>query len=472
MSTSTLTAVAVIPVVAWLLCYLVVVVATRPRRVTAEPATPDLGPEPPAVVNLLVNRWRMTARAAEATLLDLAARGVVELRQTGDDPTHTTVHLRESTPAGLKPFEKDVWDRVRKLSVNGVVPVTALAFRNWADSWHWRSSLRRDVVAEARRLGLSRRRLPRTVVSALLGAAGVAAIGPAVVGFTHDDVRGALGFGSWAWVAMALLVRWWMGERETPDGLVTAGRWLGVREWLRAHDEFANLPPAAVKVWGRYLSYGAALGTTPLTSRVVNLGMGSRYRVWSTYGGRWRRVRVRYPRLRPHSGVRTHGLLVMAAVALLAGTPMLLSGVRSVLTGTDRWLLLGTGAVATTYGGYVVVRAWRDRHRTHTLTGEVLWVRPWRYIWWSKKRGLEPWLDFVAVDDGGADKTTAWALPRDKGAAIPGDVVEITVRPWSRRVLGLRLVMPGPRRATPKRQRAPRAGGRSPEPDPGQPAGR
>ena len=45
------------------------------------------------MVHLLVNRWTLTEDAAEATMLDLAARRFVELRQPGNDPLHTTVHL-------------------------------------------------------------------------------------------------------------------------------------------------------------------------------------------------------------------------------------------------------------------------------------------------------------------------------------------------------------------------------------------
>ena len=48
----------------------------------------------------------------------------------------------------------------------------------------------------------------------------------------------------------------------------------------------------------------------------------------------------------------------------------------------------------------------------------------------------EPWLYYVAVDDGRDDRTTAWALPvalrRD---VVTGSTVSLTVRPWSRRVL-------------------------------------
>lgn len=45
------------------------------------------------MVHLLANRWRLTVEAAEATLLDLAARRILEFRQAGSDPRDTTIHL-------------------------------------------------------------------------------------------------------------------------------------------------------------------------------------------------------------------------------------------------------------------------------------------------------------------------------------------------------------------------------------------
>src|SRR4051794_25293119 len=80
--------------------------ATRPRTPRAEPATQDLGPEPPAVVSLLVAGWDLSEDAAESTLLDLAARGILEFRQPGNDPRQTTVHLRGTAPPDLNPYER------------------------------------------------------------------------------------------------------------------------------------------------------------------------------------------------------------------------------------------------------------------------------------------------------------------------------------------------------------------------------
>ena len=61
--------------------------ATFPDLPAPGPETSELGadPEPPAVANLLVNRCKVTSAAAAATLVDLSARGHLELFQAGPD---------------------------------------------------------------------------------------------------------------------------------------------------------------------------------------------------------------------------------------------------------------------------------------------------------------------------------------------------------------------------------------------------
>ena len=73
-----------VPPVGWYLVVLAMHLVTRPRELRPGPPTPDLGGEPPAVVNLLVTRCELTAEAADATLLDLAARRILEVFQPGD----------------------------------------------------------------------------------------------------------------------------------------------------------------------------------------------------------------------------------------------------------------------------------------------------------------------------------------------------------------------------------------------------
>ncbi|MFC7272670.1 DUF2207 family protein [Paractinoplanes rhizophilus] len=420
----------------WVLVYAFCRLLTRPASPAAAPATMELGAESPALVSLLVNRWSLTEDAAESTLLDLAARRFFELRQPGDDPMRTTVHLSARPPASsdLAAYESQVLERIRGLSVDGVVPITALTFRNAAESARWNKRLRQAVLAEARAAGLSRRRISKTM-STLLSvlAAGVGV----VVGFAalrygfgkpEDDQPPAFAFGFFTFAVLSTLGARSLGERDTPAGRAAASRWLGVRDWLRGHDQFASLPPAAVAVWDRYLAYGAAVGVTRLASAVLDLEMGDKRLVWSSFGGTWHRVRVRYPRFWPRYGRPLPHLLLRAAAYLLAGGLILrLFGALDYFA-APAVLLLALGA-------YVLIRSLLDLAFTREITGEVLWRESWK----SKKQSDDSyvtWLFHLAVDDGSGDRTTAWGLPAAVGSGVrDGDTVTITVRPWSRRIV-------------------------------------
>jgi hypothetical protein len=455
--------------------YGVAMLLTRPARPRSAAPTPDLGEEPPAVVNLLANRWRLTEDAVEATLLDLAARRLIELRQPANDPMHTTVHLPDEAPepgaADLNPYERIVLERVRVLAVGGVVPVTALTFRNanQARGWNWR--LHRDVIADAQARGLSRRRLGRSAVSALVAVAAVSAAGLGWVAWQlaarrpdNDEIEAGLWVSVVAFAILAGVAGAPRGERDTPAGRQLAAQWLGVREWLRRHEEFANLPPAAVTVWDRYLPYGAALGVTHTASAVLDLGMGDRRLVWSSYGDGWRRVRVRYPKFWSRYGRTVPSLLVPALFTVVVGgllvryhrapvelNPTDLPGVTADRLDLAARLALILGALLLARGGYRAVRALADLATTRTITGEVLWLEVWRKRSQGNNRPSVPWLHYLAVDDGTADRTTAWGLPHtfDGPRCGPSDTVTIRVRRWSRRVIALDVTERGRASTTP-----------------------
>ena len=68
--------------------------ASFPDLPAPGPETSELGAEPPAIANLLVNRCNVTSSAAAATLIDLAARRHLELFEVG--PDHFVVRLRSA----------------------------------------------------------------------------------------------------------------------------------------------------------------------------------------------------------------------------------------------------------------------------------------------------------------------------------------------------------------------------------------
>jgi Predicted membrane protein (DUF2207) len=138
-------------VVLWVLGLLVAAVGTRARGVDPGPATMDLGEEPPAVVDLLTNDWRVTPDAIPATLLDLAARDYVDLEQYG--PGRTMCRLRRSAGEGLETYERMLLDHVAGLAVDGVVPAEALTTGPQDQSSRWGREFRRAVVDDARARG-------------------------------------------------------------------------------------------------------------------------------------------------------------------------------------------------------------------------------------------------------------------------------------------------------------------------------
>src|SRR5205823_3532007 len=178
-----------------------------------------------------------------------------------------------------------------------------------AQSFH--KSFRKAVAADARERGLSRSRWSKAM-TALVGAVAVApallAAGALVAlpdaykssSSSSDNPVGAfIGIALFSWIGLMALFRSLRAERDTPEGLRIAGRWLGLRENLEADGTFPSLPPTAVAIWDRYLAYAVAMGVAVTTERSIPLGAESDTEAWSSVGGRWRVVRVRYPQRVP-----------------------------------------------------------------------------------------------------------------------------------------------------------------------------
>ena len=111
---------AVLTAVGWLAGAAALYRAGRPDNPPVGPHTLDLGPEPPAVANYLVNGLRVSAEAVPATVLDLAARGVLEIEERG--PGAYYVRIREVGDEVLTPYELRVLLHLEGLARDGVVP--------------------------------------------------------------------------------------------------------------------------------------------------------------------------------------------------------------------------------------------------------------------------------------------------------------------------------------------------------------
>ena len=461
----------------WFAVYGVALFLTRPADVQPAPSTQDFGgEEPPAVVSLLTNRWETTEDAAESTLLDLAARRHLEFRQPANDPMQTTIHIRDAAVTGLNPYESMIFERVKGLAVNGMVPLTALTFRDENQASRFASRLHAAIVDDARARGLSRRRFSTPLVSALAAAGLIPALAISAA-IALDMVRRHKFAEDWTGAGIAALFVWAIfsgiagkkrGERDTALGQQVASRWLGLQSYLRGDESFANLPPSAVAVWDRYLSYGDAVGATRVCSAVIDLGMGNRKRVWSHFGGAWHRVKVRYPRFWRRYGQKAVPLFVKAILAL-AFSILVYKGSNRLPTFSNTvsgYVGLAVGLLFLSplfYGIYTLVFAIIDVATPVKITGEVLWTEVWKSSGGGENSPPRPWLYHFAVDSGGVhaggmgrgggssahdDRTVAWGCPSQiVHRASVGDVVTLTARRWTRRILTLEIVERGRERA-------------------------
>lgn len=433
----------------WYAAVLAYALVSRPRTLPPGPATAEFGPEPPAVVNLLITRCRLTPEAAEATLLDLAARRIVELHQPGSDPADLLVRLRGPVPDDLAPYERRVLDRVRDIAGDRLTPLREIHQRYADGGPRWLQHLRSDVIADARARGLVRQRLANpaifmltVVFSLVVGCWGVVPLAPNGT----DAASGAATFGLivgagvatvfTAMVLLMILVLHVRAPAHTAAGRAVGSRWLGFGRWLAGYESLADLPPAAVALWDRYLAYGVALGINPVAERALDLRVGRTVTVLSRATGQPRPVRVRYPRdplAYTQSGVRlvfSLGVLAAWAAFWVYGAPRL-GGWPDAL----RWLAYAAGVAFPGRALYKVVRASADKLAPRTVTGQVLGIHPYQV----GRDGTAMFTQLV-VDDGRSDALRPWLVRADRTTQVrAGDVVRLRAQPWSGYVLALNM---------------------------------
>jgi hypothetical protein len=347
-----------------------------------------------------------------------------------------------------------VLDHVRSMAAHadGVIPAEALTTGPEQSAKGWWRRFQHAVRDDARDRGLSRARwsgwmrLTFTVVGLVVGVSVALALsttlpdddgdGPAgssgstsSSGDDSDDdpITGSLAGGVVAFGGLMALVGAASRERDTPAGREVAARWLGLGQMLSSNVIFAEHGPAAVAVWDRHLAYGAGMGAAQGAVRALPLGAESATEAWSPVGGRWRRVRVRYPdRIPPGYGrhplkVALAGLVELAlAGSVLRWLPDMPGAVEDAardLRSEDLDLAL-VGRIAdivaivlASLGGLVVARAGAmfvlgtgDLVRgRRTVEGRVLRTR--------LQGGDDDQTRRIAVDDGTADRIRAWRLP-------------------------------------------------------------
>ncbi len=332
----------------WVAAAALLYAARHPAEPPVGPRTLELGQEPPAVANLLVHDFRGTPEAVPATVIDLAARRVLDLEQRG--PGVFYVRLRSKPPeARLTPYEKRVLEHLRRSASDGVVPAAALTTGRDDESGRWHRDFEAEVVADAKSRGLARDASEGWMLSALT----VASVVPAVPAL----VASAWGIAVTVVVAELAIVGWIRARfplRETPEGLEAAARWLGVRAELAENEVFVTYTPLTVPLWDRLLAYGAALGVATGASGPLPMGKESDTRAWSSYGGRWRPVRISYPRLWPPAwGAEPFVAMVGGLGATVAG------GLALNWSGAELLAAVGDTGPASGRGSCSQARAWR-----------------------------------------------------------------------------------------------------------------
>jgi predicted membrane protein DUF2207 len=395
----------------------VIAIVNRPQSPPDLPAMSDLGPETPAVANLLANGGRVTPDAVPATLFDLAARKTVKIEE--DEPGSYICRIGLETSGALTSYETRVLDLLRRRAKGGVVPAQALTAGPTDEAKGWMKAFQRSVVSEARAAGKCGPRWPRRAI-AVLGGLGLGALTFAAAGGNEDSVTGpqAVAIGC-AILVLVILVKVFSADAQmvTPAGLDSQARWLSLRKFLREDEIFSTLPPTAVAVRERYLAYGAALGVAAAAVRAIPMGAESDRWAWTQYGGGWRQVRVSYPRVWPPAwgysprAVGWTGIQVGAfgAVVLWVSSLML----PSIELGPQadqvaRWVSVGIllatviGLVAASLGIVVLCTAIVAALRTTQVTGEAIRVR--------RFGGDEEARCYLAVYTGTGDRVRAWMV--------------------------------------------------------------
>lgn len=406
------------------------------------------------MAGLLGHDFAVTRDAIPATLLDLAARGALDVGNN-DDETFVTVL------GGLDdvlPHEQRVLAHVRSLARSGRVPAAALTTGPGDSSRRWWTRFRKEVVTEAQRRGLCRPVWDPGLVSALCGA--LVAVGLVLWASVRFDLESVevtplyvatlAGMGVAVAAAAAMVAS--QRQRDTPLGREASAHWLGFRAYHEANDVIPTLPASAVVVRGRYLAYSAALGLAAAAVRDLPLGAEDDERAWTDYGGRWRQVRVVYPRLRPGWGRRPILAVLVGAVGVFLATNVLrLGAAMRRVTDADAVVVVTwlhrAGAVVTVlglvslcwYGAQAVLGLLDLGAAERQVTGRIIRARERAGYEFNPPKNEQGRRRFVAVDAGEGDRLAAWSVSREIYAACgQGQEVEVTLTRHLRHVRAVR----------------------------------
>lgn len=439
--------------VCWIVAAVLVGLARRPPRIRAAQETMELPPESPAVAGLLVNDFIVPAEVAPAILIDLAARRVVDLDEVQPGRTICRVRPRSSTEA-LRPYEQRVLESLQKKAIDGVVPTEALTTGPETESSSWHRGLVKEVVDDAQASGLTLDRWPKLMIGVLSALLGIAIVLGAISikdesNTPPDKVPVAvfvvIGVAA-CFIALAVYVTARMGrslaQLPTDAGRDATAVCEGLAHHLREDRPLADLPPAAVALRGRHFAYAAAFGFAPLAVELLPMGKEDDRRAWSRFGGRWRRVRVRYPRFWPPAWGRHPGLAAALSALVIAVCLLVIRGLAAIAdtdppAGTSqidwRWVERGAllamipFALVIVWEVIALVRAVPDLWSSRTITGDILRQRKFKT---SSSNDTPRYRYYVGVDDGTADHLAAFRIRASLFEEhSQGDTVTVVVSP-------------------------------------------
>jgi Predicted membrane protein (DUF2207) len=422
----------------WLVLTAVLAVVRRAPEVDAGPTTQELPVEPPALAGLLCDDFEVGAEAVPATVVDLAARGVLVLEEVQPGRTICRVRGGAAEAGGaLADYEQRVLAAITAKAIDGVVPADALTTGPEDASRGWRRDYEREVIADAHARGLTYDRWPARIVglvgSGALAVFGLVFVSGAVGGeTTRDEAAPAIAAGGITVVSLVALLtittRWQRSRAQLPTsaGMVAAARCLGFQRHLHENEHFDDAPPASVVIWGRHLAYAAALGAASSCVAALPMGAEDDRHAWSRFGGRWRRVRVRYPRGLPPGWGKHPGFALFLAVLWGAVAVAALYGLLRIAnaeltpdpTFTREQLdWVGRGAliaclpflVVLGWAVWVLVGAVPDLWRRREVTGEVVRARKHHQVFGSDSDNPKYW-HYLAIDDGSRSRISAFRV--------------------------------------------------------------
>jgi hypothetical protein len=446
--------------VAWLMLLGALTAWRRPGRIEPGPAGQELPPVSPAVAGLLCDDFEVPAELPPATLLDLAARRVVRLEEVA--PGKAICRLRRTAgDEPLAPYERRVLDEVARKAVDGVVPTDALTTGTEDASRGWHRAYDKEIIDDAQARRLTKDRWPGVLLSVIgvgpFVVGGLLYLASAVGGDTSGDrvvlaaVAGAVAIATilLLFTAAGALTRS-LAQRPTAAGEDMAARCLGLQSHLRENDQLPDLPPAAVQLWGRHFAYAGAMGVARTAVELLPFGAEDDNRAWSRFGGRWRRVRVRYPRGWPPGWGKHPAFAIFLAllwgavsVAALYGLVRVAHSAAETSTATDPTFTreqldwIGRGALLLTipfalillWALFVLVRAVPDLWLRRRASGDLVRARARRQIFQSNNDNPEYWY-YLALDDGTRPRITSWRVRSDLyNAHAQGDAVEAVYTP-------------------------------------------